>query len=112
MVPHQRPRHEGILYPAGRPTAISRGEGGLLLDCGGEQRAYDGVFIFRPTVASDRLLPGLQMDGPFIRVDRRMATSMPRVFACGDCTGKPLQIAKAVGEGNIAAISAAEELSK
>ncbi len=72
---------------------------------------YDGVFIFRPAVAPDRLLPGLQLDGPFIHTDRRMACNLPRVYACGDCTGKPLQIAKAVGEGNIAAISAAEDLA-
>ena len=29
------------------------------------------------------------------------------VFAAGDCTGLPLQVAKAVGEGCVAAISAA-----
>ncbi len=36
-----------------------------------------------------------------------MATNLPLVYAAGDCTGQPLQIAKAVGEGNVAAISAA-----
>lgn len=41
-----------------------------------------------------------------------MATNLPRVYACGDCTGQPLQIAKAVGEGNVAAISASADLSK
>lgn len=41
-----------------------------------------------------------------------MATSMPHVYAAGDCTGLPLQIAKAVGEGNVAAISAAEDLAR
>ncbi|MDD3439678.1 MAG: thioredoxin reductase, partial [Clostridiaceae bacterium] len=34
------------------------------------------------------------------------------VFACGDCTGKPYQIAKAVGEGNVAALSAVRYLEK
>ena len=38
------------------------------------------------------------MDGAFIRVDRRMKTNLPGVFAAGDCTGQPLQVAKAVGE--------------
>ena len=47
------------------------------------------------------------MDGAFIRVDRQMRTNLPGVFAAGDCTGLPLQVAKAVGEGCIAAISAA-----
>jgi thioredoxin reductase (NADPH) len=40
-----------------------------------------------------------------------MRTNIPGVFAAGDCTGQPLQIAKAVGEGNIAAISAATWLA-
>ena len=71
---------------------------------------YDGVFIFRPAVSPDSLLPGLETEGAFIRVDRRMATNLPRVYAAGDCTGQPLQIAKAVGEGNVAAISAAQDI--
>ncbi len=68
---------------------------------------FDGVFIFRETAALSALLPGLEMDGAFIRVDRRMKTNLPGVFAAGDCTGLPLQVAKAVGEGCVAAISAA-----
>jgi thioredoxin reductase (NADPH) len=39
-----------------------------------------------------------------------MATSVPGVFAAGDCTGQPLQIAKAVGDGHVAALSACEYL--
>ena len=58
------------------------------------------------TVASSVLLPELAMDGGHIAVDRDMRTSLPGVFACGDCTGRPYQIAKAVGEGNMAALSA------
>ena len=52
--------------------------------------------------------PTLQQTfGAFIRVDRQMRTNLPGVFAAGDCTGLPLQVAKAVGEGCVAAISAA-----
>ena len=78
----------------------------------GTEAPYDGVFIFRPAVAPDRMLPGLALDGAFIRVDRRMTASLPLVYACGDCTGQPLQVAKAVGEGNVAAISASEDLAR
>jgi thioredoxin reductase (NADPH) len=39
-----------------------------------------------------------------------MATNIPGVFAAGDCTGKPFQLAKAVGEGNVAALSAGKYL--
>ena len=61
------------------------------------------MFIFRPAVSPDSLLPGLALEGAFIPVDRRMATNLPRVYAAGDCTGQPLQLAKAVGQGQLAA---------
>lgn len=77
------------------------------LKAGGEELPFDGIFIFREAAALSTLLPGLEMDGAFIRVDRQMKTNLPGVFAAGDCTGLPLQVAKAVGEGCVAAISAA-----
>ncbi len=66
----------------------------------------DGVFLLRDTVAPTALFPGLAVEQGYIQVDRAMATNLPGVFACGDCTGAPLQIAKAVGEGQVAAHSA------
>ncbi|MBQ8537644.1 MAG: NAD(P)/FAD-dependent oxidoreductase [Clostridia bacterium] len=94
------------------PAAIERRDGRMVLHCkAGEERAYDGIFVFRPAVAMDQLLPTLQMDGAFVTVDRRMATNLPGIFACGDVTGQPLQVAKAVGEGNVAAISCADYLA-
>ena len=80
------------------------------LVAGGEEMPFDGVFIVREAMALSSLLPGLEMDGAFIRVDRQMHTSMAGVFAAGDCTGLPLQVAKAVGEGCIAALCACQEL--
>ena len=68
----------------------------------------EGVFILRPSVAPTDLLPGLVLEGGYIRVDRNMATSVPGVFAAGDCTGLPLQVSKAVGEGLVAGLRAAE----
>ena len=81
---------------------------GLII--GGEKEFFDGVFIFREAMALSSLLPGMEMDGAFIRVDRQMRTSLPGVFAAGDCTGLPLQVAKAVGEGCIAALCACQEI--
>ncbi|MBQ6293058.1 MAG: FAD-dependent oxidoreductase [Lachnospiraceae bacterium] len=63
----------------------------------------DGLFILRSAVAPATLLPGLATDGPHIVVNRNQETNIPGVFAAGDCTGRPYQIAKAVGEGNVAA---------
>ena len=67
----------------------------------------DGVFVLREAVAPDTLVPGLEADGAHVRVNRKMETSLPGVFACGDLTGTPYQYVKAAGEGNVAAISAA-----
>ena len=67
-----------------------------------------GVFILREAMAPGDLLPGLALEGGYISVDRSMATNLPGVFACGDCTGLPLQVAKAVGEGLVAGQSAAD----
>ncbi len=71
----------------------------------------DGVFCLRESVALSALIPGLETENGHIRVDRSMATNLPGVFAAGDCTGRPYQYAKAVGEGNAAAHSIVELLA-
>ena len=76
------------------------------LRCSEGEIPCSAVFILRPAAIPDALLPGLEMDGEHIAVNRRMECSFPGVFAAGDCTGEPYQIAKAVGEGNVAALSA------
>ena len=87
--------------------AVLGGERVTGLSVNGEEHPCDAVFILRPAAAPDTLLAGLAMDGVHIAVDRAtMQTSVDGVFAAGDCTGKPYQIAKAVGDGNIAALSA------
>jgi len=78
------------------------------LNCGGETIAVDGVFLLRPTMAPADLFPTLALDGGYVTVDRSMATNLPGLFAAGDCTGLPLQVSKAVGEGLIAGQSAAK----
>jgi thioredoxin reductase (NADPH) len=96
---------------AEQPQSLKRGEGGIVVTTKEGVHSYDGVFIFRNAVSLGMLLPDLATEGSFIPVDRGMHTNVPGVFAAGDCTGKPLQVAKAVGEGNVAAISAAEYLT-
>jgi thioredoxin reductase (NADPH) len=58
------------------------------------------------------MLEGIAVQDNFIQVDRSMATNIAGVFAAGDCTGAPFQIAKAVGEGQVAALSAARHVYK
>ena len=67
-----------------------------------EEMAVSCVFILRPSLAPSSVFPGLELDGNYVRVDRSMQTNLPGLFAAGDCTGTPLQVAKAVGEGLIA----------
>ena len=83
------------------------------LSVNGEEHPCEAVFILRPAAAPDTLLAGLAMDGVHVAVDKvTMKTSVAGVFAAGDCTGKPYQIAKAVGDGNIAALSAAQYIEE
>ena len=77
---------------------------------GGEEISCDGVFVLRQAVALHLMLADIAMDGGHIKVSRSGETNIAGVFAAGDCTGKPHQIAKAVGEGQIAALSASEHI--
>ncbi len=76
----------------------------------GETAPCDGVFLLRASIAPAQLAPGLELEGGYIKVDERMATSLPGVYAAGDCTGQPLQLARAVGQGQTAAHFAIEAM--
>ena len=82
------------------------------LEADGQVIPCDAAFILRQAVASTDLLPELETETGSIRVDRHMKTNLEGVFAAGDCTGAPLQVAKAVGEGHIAALAACEYLDR
>lgn len=79
---------------------------------GGQETPVDGMFFLKNSVSPSVLIGGIQMDGAHVHVDRSQATSLSGCFACGDCTGRPYQYAKAVGEGNVAAHSAIAFLAK
>jgi thioredoxin reductase (NADPH) len=111
-VSKERPErlNEGIAHlSAGRLEVLGE-ERVSALRADGEEYPCDGVFILRQAVAPADLLPGLAMEQGSVTVDRRMATNLEGVFAAGDCTGQPWQVAKAVGEGLIAGESAVEYL--
>lgn len=77
----------------------------------GRKIDVDGVFILRPAIAPATLFTGLELDGAHIKVDGNQETNYKGCYAGGDCTGRPYQIAKAVGEGNVAAHAILERLS-
>lgn len=73
----------------------------------------DGIFIEKSLHANTRMVAGLVDMDEFgrIRVDCAGRTSLPGVFAAGDCaTGYAEQVLIAVGEGAKAALSAYEYL--
>ncbi len=74
--------------------------------------AVDGLFVLRSAIAPAAILKGLEMDGPHIVINRRCETNKPGCYAAGDCTGRPYQITKSVGEGNVAAHSVLEYLAE
>lgn len=78
----------------------------------GREIMVEGVFVLGGETAPDRLVPGLEVVNNHIRVNHDLETNIPGVFAAGDCTGAPYQVAKSVGEGQVAGLNAAKYASK
>ena len=81
---------------------------------GGETLAVSGVFVALGVAGSTALARkiGAAVDGNRIVVDAAMQTTVPGLYAAGDCTGGLLQVAKAVYEGALAGTEAAKALRK
>lgn len=81
---------------------------GVLLD---DDRRLDvqGVFIELGSRGVLELAMGVGLipdEKGYVKVDRKQATDVEGVYACGDLCGPPLSLAKAVGEGYVAGASA------
>jgi len=80
-----------------------------------EELSVAGVFIFigyEPETAWLRGKLALNEQG-FIITSKEMETTLPGVFACGDCVSKKFrQIINACGEGAVAALNAEEYLKE
>ena len=71
----------------------------------------DGVFMLRESIFPTTLLSGLAVSKDnHIEITRETKTNILGCFAAGDCTGRPYQYAKAIGEGNVAAHAVTEYL--
>ncbi len=81
---------------------------------GGKTVALSGVFVALGVAGSTALARklGAEVDGNRILVDEHMQTTLPGLYAAGDCTGGLLQVAKAVYEGALAGTEAAKALRK
>jgi thioredoxin reductase (NADPH) len=81
----------------------------------GRELVLDGVFIELGAKGVADLAMEVNIfpdEKGYIAVNRECATDTPGVFACGDVTGLPWQLAKAVGEGCVAGLSAASYVRK
>ena len=70
----------------------------------------DGVFILKEGASLATLNADIITQDNHVLVDRNMQTNIPGIYAAGDCTGRPYQYAKAVGEGNVAAYTITQYL--
>lgn len=91
---------------SGKPKGVASKEERLVLEHTKGSVAADGIFILRETDPVENLLAEVELCKDAIKVSHLQKTSVPGVFAAGDCTGKPWQITVAVGEGNAAAHAA------
>ena len=90
-----------------RVTGVQLNGGGIV--------ELSGVFVALGVAGSTALARklGAEVDGNRIVVDpRTMQTTLPGLYAAGDCTGGLLQVAKAVYEGALAGTEAARALRK
>ena len=105
-------RPDGIPFIAANTVEIKGGGTVSAAVLDGTEVPCSCVFVLRDALAPADLLPQLELDGGYIKVARDMSTSVAGVYACGDCTGAPLQVAKAVGEGHVAGLSACEYIDR
>lgn len=88
-----------------RPVGLTAQAGQVLVETEAGSDAFDGVFVLRPAMAMNQLMPELDTaDGRILTRDGFQA-SVDRVCVAGDALGAPYQIAKAVGDGNAAALT-------
>lgn len=67
----------------------------------------EGVFIFVGINPTTDFVDAEKDEGGFIKTNQKMETSLPGIYAAGDCRDTPLlQVATAVGDGAIAAYCA------
>lgn len=77
----------------------------------GKEIAADGFFIIRDSSKPSRLVPSIETDEEHIIVHDNCRTNIRGLYAAGDVAGRPYQINKSVGQGQVAALDAAKYIS-
>lgn len=71
------------------------------------KQKINGIFIAQGTATSLDFAKkiGAKIENNYIQVDKTMQTTIPNIYACGDCTGGILQISKSISEATTAALA-------
>ena len=71
-----------------------------------------GIFIAQGVATSTDFAKklGAMIEYNYIVVNEKMETTVPNIYACGDCTGGLLQISKSVYEGTVAGLEIIQKL--
>ncbi|HEY7530163.1 MAG TPA: NAD(P)/FAD-dependent oxidoreductase [Gemmatimonadota bacterium] len=105
-----------VAVRAERLTACRPVAGGVELRTGdGARDVWPHVFVVlgcTPNTALAASLGCATDTRGFLRTDAAQATSVPHVFAAGDCDGGPKQVTQAMAEGEMAALGLAKLLRR
>ncbi len=102
---------DNVTVIKGMPKKIEKENKKMKLTLADSVIESDGIFMLKAAISPAVLVPGLEAAEGHIVVDRQQKTNLKGVFAAGDCTGRPYQYTKAVGEGNVAAHSVVNYLN-
>jgi len=74
----------------------------------------NGLFVAQGVATSTDFAKklGAMIENNYIVVNDKMETTVPNIYACGDCTGGLLQISKAVYEGTVAGLEVIRKIKR
>ncbi|MFO7645857.1 MAG: FAD-dependent oxidoreductase [Desulfosarcina sp.] len=114
---HKLEKSKVVIHKGAKIQEISGGDQvrAIVLDDGTTLSA-SGVFIELGAKGLLELATGLGValddEMRYIQTDKGQRTNVPGIFAAGDICGPPWQVAKAVGEGCVAGLNAADYAKK
>ena len=113
-------KNSGVKLSDGPKITEILGDGqkvtGLRLSDATERRT-DGLFIELGAKGAMELavMLGVELEGEkfnYIKTDKNQRTNVPGIYAAGDICGAPFQLAKAIGEGCVAGMNAADYVKR
>jgi len=116
---HQKLEKSGVTVMEGTWVKEILGDAGVdkVALTNGQDLSASGIFIELGAKGAMELAAnlGVAFDAEtfsFIETNKKQETNIPGLYAAGDITGQPWQIAKAVGEGCVAGLEAAQRAKR